>query len=158
MDENESKTVEEGYIELKEHGLIRPEDHGFMAPNVEYDDVNSKTISVWILDHSDKSHITSRHLQNLTYLMNLAYRDHYKSFLFNDVAQGQDWGAHIPAVAYLYEMYFPNSPMEKVRPLIKYPPDLNAKLLKLFNLYGMGGDWRKIRETVMKRIRTKDDG
>jgi len=148
---------ETGYIKLKQHGLIKPEDYGFMAPNVEYDDVNSKTISIWILDHSDKNTITSKHLQNLTYLMNLAYDDHYKVRLFEDMAQGFDWGAHLPAVAYLYEMYFPNSPIEQHRSLIKFPPALEANLLRLFQLYDMAGNPNKIRSVVLKRIRTKDE-
>lgn len=122
-----------------------------------YDDINSKTISVWILDHSDKMAMTSKNLQNLTYLMNVVYRDHHKASLFDDEAEGVEWGAHIPAVAYLYEMYFPMSPMEQHRGTIKFPKLLDDQLLKLFHLYGMAGDARKIRDAVMRRIRTKDD-
>jgi uncharacterized phage-associated protein len=123
----------------------------------ELDDVNSKTISIWILDHCDKTAMTSRHLQNLTYLMNLVYLDHHQAYLFDDIAKGQDWGAHLPAVSYLYEMYFPLSPMGQHRSTIKFPPLLDSQLLRLFQLYDMAGDWRKIRNIVMKRIRTKDE-
>lgn len=162
-DEKEEKTVlgwpanDDGFVLLKHYGLVKPEDHGFLPPNVEYDDVNSKTISIWILDQCDKSSMTSRHLQNLTYLMNIAYLDHHKAYLFDDIAQGQEWGAHLSAVDYLYRMYSPNSPMEQRRSLIKFPPILNAKLLRLFQLYGMAGDAKRITNVVLKRIRTKDE-
>lgn len=123
----------------------------------EYDDVNSKTVSIWILDNSNKDSMTSRNLQNLTYLMNIVYNEHHKEKLFDDMAIGHEWGAGLPAVDYLYRIYFPNSPVQLHRSRVKFPPPLEANLFKLFQLYGMAGDPREIQNIVMKRIRTKEE-